>query len=138
MGPSIGSGAGGDTELRTATNQGRASIRTFLDAFTRPTANQGSFRVKIAFVRENTIEHFWLGHLDLSGTNPTGVIVSTAQQRDPKFDQRVEFNPSHLSDWMYIEDGKLVGGFTTRILHRRMTAGEKPKLDAELAYHHVE
>ena len=30
--------------------------------------------------------------------------------------QRVEFQPSYISDWMYIENGYLVGGYTTRVI----------------------
>jgi uncharacterized protein YegJ (DUF2314 family) len=90
--------------------------------------------VKIAFVKDNTIEHLWLENIDLQGAKPAGTIATTPRRRDLRIHQRVEFDPSHLSDWMYVEDGKRVGGFTTDILHRRMTNAERSKRDAETLY----
>lgn len=48
--------------------------------------------------------------------------------------QRVEFEPLYISDWMYIEDGYLVGGYTTRVIRDRMTEEERKKHDAQAPY----
>ena len=112
--------SGEDAELRAAIDQGRASIRMFLEAFTKPAEKQNSWRVKIAFVKEGVVEHLWLASLNLNGAKPTGIIASPPRRHDLKLNQQVEFDPSQLCDWMYVEDGELVGGFTTRLLHRRM------------------
>jgi uncharacterized protein YegJ (DUF2314 family) len=48
--------------------------------------------------------------------------------------QRVDFEPSYISDWMYIEDGYLVGGYTTRVIRDRMTPKERTAYDAQAPY----
>jgi uncharacterized protein YegJ (DUF2314 family) len=65
---------------------------------------------------------------------PTGVIANPPVRKDLKFKQRVQIEFSHLSDWMFVDNGKLVGGFTTRLLRKRMAPEEKKRADAESPY----
>jgi uncharacterized protein YegJ (DUF2314 family) len=120
-----------DAEMMAAIQEARLSIKTFLDAFMAPKPNQSGFLVKIAFVNGTDVEHIWMADLVWRGGKPTGVIAVPPARRDLKFKQRVEIDFRYLSDWMYVEDGKLVGGSTTRLLRRRMTPEERMKLDAE-------
>jgi uncharacterized protein YegJ (DUF2314 family) len=123
-----------DPEMMAAIQQARDSFRKFLNAYMSPTPKQSAFLVKIAFVKGSDVEHIWLADLDLAGAKPTGVIADTPIRKDLRFKQRVEIDFTYLSDWMYIEDGKLVGGFTTRLLRNRMSSEERKKLDAMSAY----
>jgi uncharacterized protein YegJ (DUF2314 family) len=123
-----------DPEMMAAINEGRASTREFLAAFIAATADQNSFRVRIAFVKDNRVEHTWLANLNLHEAKPTGVIANSPPRKDLSLEQRIEFDFTYLSDWMYVEDGKLVGGFTIRLLRERMTPEERAKADAESSY----
>jgi uncharacterized protein YegJ (DUF2314 family) len=38
---------------------------------------------------------------------------------------RVHVTPKELSDWMYIEDGVLKGGYTIRVLHYQSSPEEQ-------------
>ena len=119
-----------DPEMRHAIEEARSSIKVFLDALMSPTPTQGSFLVKIAFVNGEEVEHIWLADLRF-GEKPTGVIASRPLRKDLRFKQRVPTDFRYLSDWMFIDDGKLVGGFTTRLLRKRMTPEEREKSDKE-------
>ncbi len=123
-----------DAEMLAAIQQARDSFKKFLDAFMSPKPKQSAFLVKIAFVKGSEVEHIWLADLDLASAKPTGVIADSPIRKDLKFKQRVEIDFTCLSDWMYVEDGKLVGGFTTRLLRSRMSPEERKKLDAESPY----
>lgn len=123
-----------DAEMRAAIQRARDSFKKFLDAFMAPAPKQGAFLVKIAFVKDSEVEHIWLADLDLVSAKPTGVIANPPIRKDLKFKQRVEFDFTYLSDWMYVEDGKLVGGFTTRLLRSRMSPEERKRSDAESPY----
>lgn len=39
-----------------------------------------------------------------------------------------------LSDWFYIAGGKLVGGYTLRVLHAWMSAGGKKDFDSHVGF----
>lgn len=123
-----------DPEMLAAIQEARSSIKMFLDAFTAPTPKRSAFLVKIAFVKGDSVEHLWLADLDLGAAKPTGVIANPPLRKDLKFKQRVEIDFTYLSDWMYVEDGKLVGGFTTQLFRKRMTPGERQKADSESPY----
>ena len=120
-----------DPEMLAAIHEARASVKKFLDAFVAPQPKQRAFLVKIAFVKDGDVEHLWLADLNLAGARPTGVIANPPLRKDLKFKQRVEIDFTFLSDWMYVDEGKLVGGFTTRLLRRRMTSEERTKADSE-------
>ena len=75
-------------------------------------------------------EHIWLADLDFGGAKPSGVIANAPHLTSLMFMQRVEFEPSYISDWMYVEDGYLVGGYTTCVIRARMTPEERREHDS--------
>jgi uncharacterized protein YegJ (DUF2314 family) len=119
-----------DPEMAAAIATARQTIGQFVDALTHPKAGQRSFLVKIAFSKGDQVEHLWIADLEFHGPKPTGVIADTPTRSDLKFMERVEIDISQLSDWMYVENGKLVGGFTTRLLRKRMSPADKKEMDA--------
>jgi uncharacterized protein YegJ (DUF2314 family) len=123
-----------DPEMVAAIDAARQSVGQFIEAFSHPKPGQRAFLVKIAFSRNSQVEHLWIADLDFHGKTPTGVIADSPIRLDLKFMQRVDIDISQLSDWMYVEDGKLVGGYTTRVLRRRMSTSERKEMDAACGY----
>ena len=123
-----------DPEMKAAIDAARQSVGQFIEAFSNPKPGQRSFLVKIAFPNGTAEEHLWIADLDFHGRTPTGVIADTPTRSDLKYMQRVNIDISHLSDWMYVENGKLVGGFTTRLLRKRMTSSQRKEMDASCGY----
>ena len=39
-----------------------------------------------------------------------------------------------LTDWMYFEDGKVVGGYTIRVLRTRMNAEDGAEFDRQMQF----
>jgi len=120
--------------MDAAIRKAKDTIRQFLEAFFEPTKKQKSFLLKVVFDEGEQREHIWLADLDFGGDKPTGVIANEPGLPSLKFMQRVEFEPSYISDWMYVEDGYLVGGYTTRIIRERMTPEERREYDAQSPY----
>jgi uncharacterized protein YegJ (DUF2314 family) len=48
-----------------------------------------------------------------------GVVANEPQTPGLVYMTRVSFSVGNVTDWMYLEDGFLVGGFTTRLLQSR-------------------
>jgi uncharacterized protein YegJ (DUF2314 family) len=107
-----------DAEMLSAINEARKSLRQFLEAFFAPKPNQKHFLLKVCFEEQDESEHIWLADLDLSSTPPTGVVANEPRIQSIEYLQRVSIDFKLLSDWMYYEDGCLVGGFTTRVLQQ--------------------
>jgi uncharacterized protein YegJ (DUF2314 family) len=51
-----------------------------------------------------------------------------------KLGEKVEVTPDKISDWKYIENGRLVGGFTTRVIRDGMMPKEREQLDHDLPF----
>lgn len=108
-----------DSEMNGAIAQARATLNQFLDAFESPQPNQQHFLVKARFQEGASAEHIWLADLDFSTYPATGTVANEPDLTWLKYLERASFTPDQVTDWMYEEDGRLVGGFTTRLLQRR-------------------
>jgi uncharacterized protein YegJ (DUF2314 family) len=105
-----------DEKMVAAINSARKSLKQFLDAFFAPKPNQKHFLLKVAFHYQEETEHIWLADLDLASTPVTGVVANEPKIPTLEYMQRVPFNASDITDWMYYEDENLVGGFTSQVL----------------------
>jgi uncharacterized protein YegJ (DUF2314 family) len=123
-----------DEQMEVAIHKAKASFDEFIEAFYHPTEQQKSFLVKVVFDEGEQREHIWLADLDFGGKKPTGVVANAPNLPTLKFMQRIEFDPSYISDWMYIDEGYLVGGFTTRVIRDRMTPKERKDHDTQAPY----
>ena len=123
-----------DAQMEAAIREAKATFKRFLEAFCNPTARQASFLVKVVFDEGDQREHIWLADLDLMREKPSGVVANEPGLPSLRFMQRVEFEPSYISDWMYIEDGYLVAGYTTRVIRDRMTPEERKTYEAQAPY----
>jgi uncharacterized protein YegJ (DUF2314 family) len=119
---------GEDAEMLAAISQAKESIESFLQAFFNPKPNQESFLLKVAFEHQTGREHIWLADLDLNSTPPTGVVANETEIKGLEFMSRTEFSMGNITDWMYLEDGFLMGGFTTRLLQAREAKTQKKGL----------
>ena len=123
-----------DAEMSAAIRKAKETIEQFFEAFVEQTEGQKSFLLKVVFDKGDQREHIWLADLDFRGSKPSGVIANEPKLPNLKFMQRVKFNPSHISDWMYVEDDYLIGGYTTRLIRHRMTPKVRREFDARSPY----
>lgn len=126
--------ASDDPEMVRAIAMARSTIKQFLDAFAKPTRGQTAFLLKVPFTRGDRVEHIWLADLDFSGRRARGVIANEPEIDGLHFKQLVEFDLASVTDWMYIDNGRLVGGYTTRFLRQRMSPEQRQELDARVPY----
>ena len=123
-----------DLEMEAAITAAKESFRQFLDAFLEPAPGQMSFLVKVAFIKGEEVEHIWVADLNFNRKTPRGVIANEPALRGFRFKQHVKFSPSQITDWMYIENGRLVGGYTIRLLRDRMSPEERKAFDDAAPY----
>ena len=108
-----------DPEMIEAIHQARGTLGQFLENFISPQPNQTSFLLKVVFEENGEREHIWMADLELHTDPPTGVVANEPGLQGLRYMERVPFSPSDVTDWMYLEDGALVGGFTTRLLLKK-------------------
>ena len=123
-----------DQRMRFAIDHARASLRQFFDAFLAPKANQTSFLLKVHFEVKGESEHIWMADIDASVMPLTGTIANEPNLPGMAFMKRASFDPSQITDWMYVEDGYLVGGYTTQVIRSFMSPEERAEHDAHAPY----
>jgi uncharacterized protein YegJ (DUF2314 family) len=105
-----------DEQMTQAMLAARGSIKRFLDAHKSPKPNQTGFYFKVCFEIAGQVEHVWLSDLELETTPPTGVVANSPRLPGLVYGQRVTFEKPWVTDWVYTENGEMVGGYTTRVL----------------------
>lgn len=75
---------------------------------------------------EAAVEHMWVTEITFDGKVIKGILASPPDNLTSiKQDDEVTVELSDLSDWTYIAKGKIFGGFTEKLLHKRMSPEEK-------------
>jgi uncharacterized protein YegJ (DUF2314 family) len=124
-----------DPRMTAAIEKARATVGTFTSALRSPKARQTAFSVKMAFTDPKGTEHMWLSQVSFDGqkfrgtVNNDPMIVSNVRNG-----QRAAVEPAKISDWMYVDNGKLVGGYTLRVLRDSMSAEERAEFDRSVPF----
>ena len=124
-----------DKEINAAMEQARKSVEDFVKVFQARKPGQSRFAVKVAIRDGKQVEHFWAAVSKFDGEQFEGVIrndpmlVKNVKDGDP-----VKVAKGKISDWMYVENQKLVGGYTIRALRKQLSPAERKELDASVPY----
>jgi uncharacterized protein YegJ (DUF2314 family) len=117
-----------DPKMNAAIEKARASVDTFIAALKAPKPGQTGFNVKKKFEDGRQVEHIWLDQVTYDGTNFEGIIANDPEMaKNVKVGQKATVAPAEVSDWMYIDHGKLVGGETVRVLLEGLSPAERDK-----------
>lgn len=124
-----------DPEMDKAIQTARDSVDTFITALKAPVAGQSNFTVKKPFKDGEMVEHIWLSNATFDGTQFSGRVDNEpVDVKNVKMGQTATAAKDEISDWFYIENGKLVGGYTMRVLYSQMSPAEKKDFDAHVPF----
>lgn len=123
-------------QMQAAVSNAQATVPQFLRVLTNPAPNQKRFQIKKPFgTSTGSEEHLWIGEVKFDGTNLHGrldnqpVDLLTWKKGDA-----VTVLTNELSDWLYHEDGLIVGGYTLRVMRRSVTGKEAQDFDREMKF----
>jgi len=64
----------------------------------------------------------------------TGRVGNTPKLPDLLHGQIVEFTPEMITDWMFVEDGYLVGNYTLRVILSTVSPEERAAIVATMPF----
>jgi uncharacterized protein YegJ (DUF2314 family) len=118
--------------MNAARDKARDTIDEFRRRITSPPATQSFITLKVRFEEDEHVEHMWVSDVELVGAEFRGVVANRAVKiRSVQLGQVVTVALDQVSDWMAVDDGKLVAGYTLRVIRNRMSAKERAQFDAE-------
>jgi uncharacterized protein YegJ (DUF2314 family) len=123
--------ANDDARMNWAIEKARATLHYFQNSLAEPEPNQQYFSVKVLIEDGPNNEYLWLttpsfdeeGNLfGVVGNRP--VYVNSVHEN-----QRIGIEAQFISDWMIIEDGRLIGGYTIRAIRDGLPETERLDFD---------
>lgn len=128
--------AGEDAEMNAAIEKARASLQEFKAALKTPPRGSDSFSVKVAFaVGADGHEHIWLSEPSFESGRASGRVANEPLSATHlKLGQNVSAPESDVTDWMFLEQGILRGGYTLRVLLSRAPPAEREKQLQEMGF----
>jgi uncharacterized protein YegJ (DUF2314 family) len=124
-----------DPAMTKAIEEARSTLGKFIAAVEAPTKNQSQFSIKTPFVDGAKSEHIWLLPVTYDGKQFHGVVNNEPQDvKNVKLGDKVIIQPADVSDWMYVDDGRLVGGYTLRVLRNTLSPTERAEFDKSLPF----
>ena len=128
--PDIYNVAGNDKEMNEAIEKANKTLSDFNSVLTNPKIEVKALKVK--FQNQTDIEHLWLSDVKLKDGKYSGILDNEPEFiKDHKIGDTINVDRNEISDWMYLENGKLFGGYTIKVLRNRMSESEKEQFDTE-------
>ncbi|MEP2237479.1 MAG: DUF2314 domain-containing protein [Maribacter sp.] len=121
-----------DSRMNQAIVDAKNSIDEFKEALASENPDLTFFTIKQKFDADGGAEHIWVGDIQLIDDDFMGIIAN-----EPMYTNKVQLgdtitvNRANISDWMYYEEGKVVGGFTIRAIRDGLSPEEQAQFDAE-------
>ncbi|KUJ61969.1 hypothetical protein AR687_10450 [Flavobacteriaceae bacterium CRH] len=122
--------ASGDEEMNAAITKANQTLNDFNVALSNPEIEDPA--LKVQFQNSTDVEHMWIGEIEYNDGKYSGILTNEPEYiTEYKMGDKINIDNSKISDWMYIENGKLVGGFTIKVLRNRMNEDERKQFDEE-------
>ena len=124
-----------DPAMNKAMEKARATLDQFTAALQKPGPKQHDFSLKAKFQEGEKAEHMWVNNPTISGDSIKGKLGNDPDNlKKVRMGMTVTVSRDRVSDWMYVDDGKLVGGYTLRVLRDKMSAKERKEFDASVPF----
>jgi uncharacterized protein YegJ (DUF2314 family) len=109
--------SGDDPEMMAATAEAKKTWPEFVKAFRNKPENSENFAAKFPFDAPDQKEFMWVEVVSINGDTVVGRLGNDpVWVKDLKLGDEVKMKVSQLSDWMYVKDGEIVGGYTVKVL----------------------
>src|SRR5262249_31192261 len=107
----------------------------FIVALNAKKPSRSGYAVKVRFTDGAKAEHMWISKVTFAGDKFHGTLDNMpGTVTNVKLGQVVSISKSEIGDWMYIENGKLVGGYTLRAIRNMKTPAERAEMDKQIPF----
>jgi uncharacterized protein YegJ (DUF2314 family) len=115
--------------------EARKTASEFLRAYRARGPSQRDFRFKMLAAEKGLVEQYWVTLESAADDSFTGIVANhPGDITGVKYSERVTVPASEISDWMYVENGVLKGGYSVRLMRDRLQPEERPAFERELGF----
>jgi uncharacterized protein YegJ (DUF2314 family) len=124
-----------DVQMNAAIIKANSSLKQFDEALKSHNPNFTSFSLKARYDVPSGGEHIWVSNIRVINGNYFGRVANVPDEINGlKLGDSVRVDKEKISDWMYIDSGKLCGGYTIRALRNQMNEKERRDFDLSRGY----
>ena len=123
-----------DEKMNWAMDKSRLTLHYFKKCLKQSNPDQQYFSVKVKIEEAGKIEHIWLTEPSFDNEdNLFGVVGNEPLDvKSVKLNQKVGIDKNLVSDWMIIENGRLIGGYTIRAIRDNLSGKALKNFDKGL------
>lgn len=122
----------GDPEMNAAIARARSEVDDFIKIM------QGGNRqvsVKVGIEDHGKVEHFWLKDVTYENGIFSGLIDNEPEiVRNTAMGRKVSVKKEEISDWLYIQDGRMMGNYTLRAALKKMPDKEAAAIRKQVGW----
>jgi uncharacterized protein YegJ (DUF2314 family) len=117
-----------DVEMEAAFQQARDTLDSFIQKIEASHPNRTLIAVKVRFVLpDGSTQDLWVDRISYRDGLFHGTMGDDIPTLKLSVDEKITIKRNDIVDWMIVEDGKLIGGYTIRLAFERMTPEEKQR-----------
>ncbi len=117
-----------DVEMEAAFQQARATLDSFIQKIGTSHPNRTLVAVKVRFVLpDSSTQDIWVDQISYQDGSFHGTMGDDIPSLKLNIDDKIKIESKDIVDWMIVEDGKLIGGYTIRLAFQRMSPEQKER-----------
>ncbi len=118
-------GPAADAEFEQAVRRARESLDEFRVLLESPNPTRTFVALKVRFISLDGEQDIWVDNVNYEDGEFHGLMGDDLPALRLELGERVDVPVEDILDWMIVEDGRLIGGYTIRLAYSRMTPEEK-------------
>ena len=124
-----------DLELESAIRQARDTLDVFTEKVGTPHPDRTFVGLKVRFYPPDELpQDIWVDEVTYSNGSFRGNIGDDIPSLRLEAGEKITVQEKDILDWMIVEDGILIGGYTIRLAVQRMSPEEKERFLETLDY----
>jgi len=124
-----------DAEMEFAFQEARDTLSFFIEQIARPHPNRTYVAVKVRFSPpDSSPQDIWVDNITYTDESFRGNMGDDIPSLKLSFGEEIVIPTEDIVDWMIVEDGKLIGGYTIRLSYERMSPEEKERFLKAIDY----
>lgn len=117
---------GGNAKMQGAIEKARETVDQFIGVFNAPQPSQSMISIKMKVSEGENSEHMWMAPESYTDGKFRGKLLNDpVDLKGVRLGDSMEVAKGEISDWMYVENGKLVGGYTMRVMRDTLSPQER-------------
>lgn len=122
-----------DPEMNKAIKKAQDTLSSFWIHYRKPGKDERDFMLKVKIEDGSGVEHFWCGNIQVKNGSVYGDLWNNPEiVKNVSYGETIKIDPGKISDWMYYREGRIVGGFTIRVLLKYLDDAERKKYESIL------